>query len=377
MIDEIVSIELNEEEEVFDITVDHPLHTFYANDISVENCAHATAYAIDSYWCAWLLTYHEEAWISAYLESMSNTPESKAKAFNEVRAMGYKIVPVDINYAGLGWTVLPGKKLMPSMTSCRGVGDAAVEEIMKNRPYNTIEELLWTDDFQWKHSKFNRRALEALVKVGAFGSLNIVGEGCLFKNYRHMHEVLFGSHVESVTKKRKGIETTEDVELDHHSLLHRSPKSDPYEGLKSFYDLVRENVDIDDWSALERAENMVEVFGSIDVQSTIPDDIIAALDKKGIRSIDELEQDETDVVWYVTIPTSYKKGIKPTTGSKKKTKAGKDYVQVNASGLSGAVHRVSVWGCKELPDPFSLFCAEVKRDDFGASSTVWKVKKIT
>lgn len=377
MIDEIVSIEQNlDEEETYDLTVDHPTHTFYANGISVENSSHAYAYAIDSYWCAWLLTHHEEEWICAYLESMSNTPESKAKAFSEVRALGYKIVPIDINHAKMGWTVLPGKRLMPSMTSCKGVGDSAVEEIMQNRPYNSIEELLWTDDFQWKHSKFNRRALEALVKAGAFNSLGIVGEGLLFKNYKHMHQALFGSHVESVTKKRKGVVTTEDVEIDHHSAIKRSPKSDPCEGLKNFYEIVRKTADTDDWTQLERAENMIELFGTIDVPSTINDDVYAALQSRGIKSIDELEDGQTDVVWYVTVPVAAKRGAQPTTGTKKKTRGGKEYVQINVAGESGVNHRVSVWGGKDLPEPFVLYCAEAKRDDFGVSTTNWKAKRI-
>jgi DNA polymerase III alpha subunit len=63
------------------------------------NKAHAVSYAIDSYYCAWLMTYHEEEWLSAYLESMSSNPDDRAKAFAEVRGLGYKISNVDVNYA--------------------------------------------------------------------------------------------------------------------------------------------------------------------------------------------------------------------------------------------------------------------------------------
>lgn len=341
------------------------------------NKAHAVAYAIDSYWCAWLLTYHQEEWLCAYMESMSNSPVQRAKAFAEVKGIGYQIVPIDINQAALGWTALPGKKLMPSMTACKGVGDSAVEEIMQNRPYETIEELLWTDDFQWKHSKFNKRALEALIKVGAFESMNIVGEGKIFNSYHHMHQTLLGTHVETVTKKRKGVIQTFEVELDHSALIKRAPKSDPHEGLKNFYELVRKYADTPEWTSTERARNMVEVFGSLDVTAMIDKRLLDALESRNIGSIDDVELGEPQVVWFVAAPSAPKKGAKPVVGVKKKTKNGKEYVQIYVVGPHGKACRLSVWGRKELPEPFTLFCAEVKKDEYGYSTAGFKMKELS
>ena len=340
------------------------------------NKSHAVAYAIDSYWCAWLLTYYEEEWISAYLESMSGSPESRSKAFGEVKALGYQIVPIDINLAGTGWTVLPGKRLMPSMTSCKGVGDSAVEEIMQNRPYRSIEDLLWDENYQWRHSKFNKRALEALVKIEAFESMEIVGEDKVFKNYNHMHQTLFGSHTETVTKKRKGVEVTEDLELDHASLIKRSTKSDPHEGLKNFYNLARLTAETAEWTSSQKAQNMVEVFGTLDVVSLIDVNVMAALEGKGIKSIEEIEQGDAELAWMIVVPTSPRKGADPVPGVKKTTKNGKEFVQIFVAGPTGKSHRVTVWGSKEIPDSFSLLCAEVKRDDFGISTSQWKMRKI-
>ena len=63
------------------------------------NKSHAVAYALDSYYCAWLMTYFEEEWLCAYLESMEGNPDKRGKAFSEVKALGYEIVPIDINHA--------------------------------------------------------------------------------------------------------------------------------------------------------------------------------------------------------------------------------------------------------------------------------------
>ena len=247
---------------------------------------------------------------------------------------------------------------------------------MQNRPYKTIEELLWNDEFEWRHSKFNKRGFDALIKCGAFESMDIVGDGKMFSSYHHMHETLLGSHFQEVTKKKKGVMETFEVELDHSALIKRAPTKDPHEGLKNFYELVRTCADVPEWTSVERAQNMVEVFGSLDVTAMIDKRLLDALESKNIQSIDDLEQGETKVIWFVVTPTAQKKGGKPVVGLKKKTKNGKEYVQIFTSGPHGKSHRVSVWGRKELPEPFTLYCAEVKKDEYGNSTASFKMKEL-
>jgi len=342
------------------------------------NAAHATAYAIDSYWCAWLLTYYEEFWLCAYLESMSSTPDKRAKAFGEAKALGYQIVPIDINYAELGWTSLPGKKLMPSMTSCKGVGASAVQEIMSMRPFESVEDMLYEPDGSWRLSKFNSKALTALITVRAFDSLGCVGPDKVFKSYRHMYETMMGEFTETVTKKRKGVEETLDVVRDHSALIKRSTKKDPQEGRKNFYELARGLSEIfkEEWTSRELAELHAKVFGSVDVMMMFDQSIFDKLAEKDVKSIEELEVGDTDVVWFVTVLAAGKKGKTPSAGTMKQTKNKKNYAQVFVSGPTGKALRVNVWGANELFEPYKLFVGEVKRDDFGYSTTAWKSKEI-
>lgn len=342
------------------------------------NRAHAVAYAIDSFWCAWLMTYHEEQWLSAYLEAYSTTPEKRAKAFGEVRALGYTIVPIDINHAQLGWTVLPGKKLMPSLSALKGVGDTAVDEIMAMRPFESIEQLLWNDDGSWRPSKFNKKALEALIRIRAFDSLGCVGPDKVFKSYKHMHATLLGSYTEVVTRKRNGEAQTVEVERDHMALIKRSSKSDPHEGRKNFYELARKLAELDssEWSRLELAEFNSQYFGTVDITQVFDPALIQKLEAKGVKRIDELELGDNDLVWFVTVLAPVKKGGQPTSGLKKRTKTGKEYVQSFVTGPIGKPLRVSVWGRKDLYEPFKLMVAEVKRDDFGYSTAGFKVREV-
>lgn len=342
----IQNIEDVGEEECCDLEVDHPDHQFYlANGVLTSN-SHAVAYAIDSYWCAWLMTYHEEEWLTAYMESMSNSEDKRAKAFSEVKALGYQIVPIDINYAEAGWTVLPGKKLMPSFLSCKGVGASAITEIMRHRPYTTIEDMLWNEDGTWKHSKFNKKAFEALVKIGAFESMDLIGEGKVFSSYRHMHEVI----------------------IENQDLIKKTSKKDPYIGKKNFYELVRGTRDtVEEWTRKELAEFKVEYFGSLDVLTMIDPVMLENLEKKGVIPIDDLEQGQTQICWFVI-----------AGGTLKKTKNGKQYLQLQVLGPVGKSHRMNVWGWKDgmTFDEYELCFAEVKRDDFGCSTMSWKLKSI-
>lgn len=342
------------------------------------NSAHAVSYAIDSYWCAWLLTYHEEQWVCAYLESMMGSPENKAEALGYVKALGYQVVPLDATLASTSWQVLPGKRLMPSLLSCKAVGATAIEELESFRPLTTIEDLLYNEDGTWRPSKFNKKALEALVQVRALDGLNCVGEGKLFSSYRHMHHVLFGSHVESVTKKRKGIESTEDVVIEHSNLIKRAPTKDPQEGRRNMYELARSTREeyAEEWSRRELVAMQAEAFGSADLTAIFEPSIFDKLDEKGIKSIEQLEEGQTALVWAITVAAAPKKGMAPVAGIIKKTRTGKSYVQAFVTGVVGKPIRLNVWSASKPPEPYKLCLIEAKRDSFGTSTVQWKVKEL-
>ena len=120
------------------------------------NASHAVSYAVISYYCAWFLTHYEKEWITAYLESSSGNPKKLSKAISEAKGLGYKISRLDINLSDKMWTCTEDKMLVPSFSSCKGIGDAAVQEILSQRPYKGVDDLFWNDDGSWKHSKLNK-----------------------------------------------------------------------------------------------------------------------------------------------------------------------------------------------------------------------------
>lgn len=304
------------------------------------NAAHAVSYAIDSYWCAWLLTYYEEEWLCAYLESMSTNDEKRAKAFGEARKLGYKIVPIDINYAEKGWTILEGKRFMPSFSSCKSVGDVAVEEIMQNRPYNSIEELLWNEDGTWKHQKFNKKTLEALVKIRAFDSMDMIGPGKTFESYKQLHHVV----VENMPQLKKRL------------------KREPNYGQNALYRLIEESQNIGEWDRQEIAENLMTYLASCNASTLIPDEILDHLEEVGINSLDTYNGE--DIYWFVVMDST-----------PRKTKTGKQYLLLSGAGEDGLPTKIYLWSWSGKPvQKYSVCVAEVKQTEFGFSTQQRKLK---
>jgi DNA polymerase-3 subunit alpha len=307
------------------------------------NASHAVSYAIDSYYCAWLLTYFEEEWLCAYLESMSGNDEKRSKAFSEVKALGYKIVNIDINYATKSWTILEGKRFMPSFLSCKGVGESAVDEIIEKRPYKNVEEMLWNEDGSWKHSKFNKRSLEALIGIKAFDSLDCIGYGKTFSSYKQMNEILIDRNVE----------------------IKKHTKKNPLVGMESFKNILIETQDIEEWTRSEMVDNSIKYLGSFNAAMLMPEDVLQKLESKGVQSVDDLS--DTNIYWFIVADS------KP-----KKTKTGKPYLLLTITGLGGQNRRLFCWGWDgktEIPK-YSVCLSEIAVDNYGNKTFMNRIKII-
>ena len=127
---------------------------------------HAIPYSIISYQCAWLQTYYRDEWIAAFLD---HEPEkSKEAAINIARSFGYEVKGLDINTSGVRWEVQDGQLISP-LTTIKGLGDAAIEELVHKRPYNSVEDLLFDKGVIAR--KVNKKSLDALCRAGAMTSL--------------------------------------------------------------------------------------------------------------------------------------------------------------------------------------------------------------
>ena len=338
----IISVKEIGQHQTYDLEVDHPDHQFYLANGMLTSNSHAIAYAIDSYYGAWLTTHYETDWLATCLQSENTNVESLAWMISEIKQLGYSIARPDINFSTKEWSWSPElKAFVPPLSSLKGVGESAVEEIVANRPYKSIEDMLWNEDGTWRHSKFNKKAMDALIKMEALASMWKGPES--WHSYRQLHHVI----------------------VENIDLIKKSTKKDPLIGRKNFQELMENSQDIPDWTRDEKIENIAGISGAIDINYCVDPDVMQRLLEKEVKSIDELE--DSDVCWFVA-----------KSAHVKQTKNGKNYLLIEAIGPSGSVRKIFCWGWdpnREI-EPYSTFIGEVTRGDFGLSVKSWKLKEI-
>ena len=132
------------------------------------NKSHAAAYAIIAYQTAYLKTFYRVEFMAALMSSMINNTSKLNEYISQLPKMGIRLLPVDINESLAEFTPVGGN-IRFGMTAVKNVGRSFVENIIKNRGngYTCLK------DFCRKNSDsgMNKRAVECLVKAGAFDSL--------------------------------------------------------------------------------------------------------------------------------------------------------------------------------------------------------------
>ena len=128
------------------------------------NKSHAVCYSIISYQCAWLMTYYEGEWLASYLDKVSD--KKKESAIATAKTLGYTISKLNVNISGKQWEYEESSNsLLQPLTTIKGLGDSAMEQVVNNRPFHTVEDFLFNPDV--KYSKLNKKALDVLVRAGA------------------------------------------------------------------------------------------------------------------------------------------------------------------------------------------------------------------
>ena len=305
------------------------------------NASHAVSYAINSYHCAWLLTHYEKHWVTAYLESSSGNPKKASKAISEAKALGYKISRVDINLSERSWTCTDGKMLVPAFSSCKGIGDAAVDEIFANRPYDNVEEFLWNEDGTWRHSKLNKRAVSVLIQLRAFETMNWEDK---FTSYKHFH----------------------DIVIDNWDKIRKSTKREPDRGKNHFRSVLLESESVSEWTMQEIAQNSLDLIGTINTESIMQPELLEKLKQKDISSIDDFKGE--NIYWAMI-----------TGFVSKKTRNKKPYLILSCLGTTGKTHRVFCWNTPENPElkNYNIFAVQLQSGDYGYSTRWQKLMQIS
>lgn len=125
------------------------------------NKSHSAAYAFIAYQTAYLKAYHPIEFITALLSNTTNQ-DKITQLLSECRSLGIKILPPDINLSGVEFS-LDNRKIRFGLGAIKNLGEATINQIVSNRPYNDIYDLIYK-------AHLNKASIEILAKAGCLDS---------------------------------------------------------------------------------------------------------------------------------------------------------------------------------------------------------------
>ncbi len=132
------------------------------------NKSHSAAYALVAYQTAWLKTHYPAAFMSAVLSSDMDNTDKVVNLIDECRQMQLMIEAPNINVSAYRFTVNYKQHIVYGLGAVKGVGESAIEELIKQRQENAAYTDLYDLCKRVDLRKVNRRVLEALCRAGAF-----------------------------------------------------------------------------------------------------------------------------------------------------------------------------------------------------------------
>src|SRR5438067_3664177 len=140
------------------------------------NKAHAACYALIAYRTAWLRANHPHAYMAALISSVMNTKDRVPYYVNACHELGIEVLPPDVNESQTDFAVVDGK-IRFGLNAVKNVGDSAARAIVAAREEGGPFESVWDFTERVDPAVANKRALESLVKCGAFDSTGASRKG--------------------------------------------------------------------------------------------------------------------------------------------------------------------------------------------------------
>jgi len=269
------------------------------------NKSHAVSYSILSYQCAWLLNYYPAEWMAAFLDKEPET--RKEKAIGIAKFHGFDIQPLNVNTSGRVWEIgEDGTTLIQPLTSIKGLGDAAMDQIIKYRPFEDVGEFLFHE--KMTYSKLNKKALDVLCRSGALD--NLIDDR--FTGRKHFWA--------AIAKERPRKEKNLDENIEMYA-------------------------EMGDFTKEEVIHYLADLTGVFPVSLVVNDQIrkrLASLQENGqAPDISDYDPEEPlhhngrgqAVVWFI-----------PRKVNVKKTKKGKAYYDVEVTDSNSGAKRIKCWG---------------------------------
>ena len=256
------------------------------------NKSHAVSYCVLSYQCAYLLNYYPAEWLAAFLDKEPET--RKERAIATAKSMGYTVEPLNVNTSGTVWEINDtGNTLIQPLTSIKGLGDKAIEQIISHRPFNSVEEFLFHPEIIY--SKLNKKSIHALTLSQAMTEL--IDDR--FTGLAHFYAAV-----------------AEDRPRKEKNLIENIEKYAP-EG---------------DFSEEEKLEHLVNLTGVFPINAVVTPRVRKKLDDLFVPPISEFDP-SLGVTWFI-----------PRECKLKKSKNGKNFYVVKVIDDNNETTVIRCWG---------------------------------
>ena len=157
-------------EEIFDIMVPFAGYGF--------NKSHAAAYSVLAYRTGWLKAHYPAEFMAANLTNEITSTDGLPFYIEEARKMGVAVDPPDVNRSDVIFDVVDGR-IVFGLKGIKGMGENAAQAIVSEREKNgkfssfmdfikRIGSLVERDDEGHEKTLVNKKAIEVLIKTGAF-----------------------------------------------------------------------------------------------------------------------------------------------------------------------------------------------------------------
>lgn len=175
--------------EIFDEMISFASYAF--------NKAHAAAYAFVAYRTAWLKCHYPCEFLAALLTSFLDNSGKVAQYINECSRLGIKILPPHVNRSTEAFEVSDGN-IHFSLLAVKNLGRGFIRRMVDERTLNGNFKDFYDFCRRMYGKDFNRRAIESLVKCGAFDGMGA--------NRRQMCAVIDPIIEELDNTKRRNVE---------------------------------------------------------------------------------------------------------------------------------------------------------------------------
>ena len=135
------------------------------------NKSHAAVYAVVAYETAWLKKHYPVEFMAALMTNVSGETAQINKYIRNCRESGIQVLPPDVNSSFKGFTPM-GNSIRFGLMAIKGLSENAIDEIIHKRqlmgPAGDFNAFMERIDV----SRVNKKALESLIKAGAFDTIN-------------------------------------------------------------------------------------------------------------------------------------------------------------------------------------------------------------